>query len=174
MIVGQPKDFAIEWEVVRSVDNWVFGHFRFWTQGEAIGDWDDLVDLKGCRKWLHSFVTTPQNRFELEICNLSKEVIFNLLFDSIMPVIAGSQTNLNPPIENIETRFHISYVGMSSFDHFDILLLETLDWQRLLWRNAHDMLIKEIYLPPQQIQKVAEQFCLEFLPDKNLNLGRNV
>lgn len=64
MVVGHPDDFAIEWEIVKSVDEWVLGHIRFWVQGKEVGDWDDLVDLKGCHNWLHSFAGTPQNRFE--------------------------------------------------------------------------------------------------------------
>lgn len=162
MVVGHLDDFAIEWEIVESVDTWLLGHIRFWVQGQELGDWDDLADLKGCRNWLYSFAHTPQNRFEAALGLLHKEAIFSLLFDSVMPVIAGSATSAYPPFPNVETRFHISYLGMSSFDHFDILLLESSEWQRILWRNAHDMIVKEAYLLPQTIQKMVKQFCLEF------------
>jgi hypothetical protein len=47
---------------------------------------------------------------------------------------------------------------MSSFDRCDILLIEDEIQQRLLWRTADDLEIKEAFLPAGEMQRVAEDF----------------
>ncbi len=162
MLIGQKEQFAIECQIEQITHQevlWIFGRFRFWAKKDPIGDWEDVVDLRGCRHWMEDFVKYPQDRFEPELIGKSKEEIFHLLFDSFMPISNRLDTGRKPPFKGVETRFHISHLGMSSFDHFDVLLVESKGEQRILWRDAHDMEIKEAFLPPGEVQRLAKEFC---------------
>lgn len=161
MVVGNKSRFAIACEIEYLIDNHVLGRFQFWVEEKPIGDWDDLAYLLGCANGLYEFVKLPKNRFELELENKSKEEVFFLLFDSFMP--AATEEDVEPPFEGTERRFHISYLGMSSFiDRFDVLLIETECEQRILWRDAKDQVMHEAILPANEIQAVAIEFCRWF------------
>lgn len=157
MIIGDQHRFAIESEIEELTENgWLLGHFRFWVLGEPVGNWDDYTDLKGCAYWLRNFIDVLEDRNESDLVGKSKEEVFRLLYDSVMG--SGEQSNVEPPFEHILSRFHISHLGMSSFDRFDILLIETDTQQHLLWRSADDLEIKEAWLSAGEMQRIAERF----------------
>lgn len=153
-ICGNPDSFAIECEVINVKDkDWVFGHFRFWLQGIAVGDWDDSVSLAACANWLQEFVDVPMDRYEPGLLSLPKSEVFDLLLDSV--TWDGQEYK---PYINIYGRFHIDHLGMSAFNRYDILLVEDQERQRVLWRQGEDPTIHEAYFPAGEIQKVAKVF----------------
>ena len=63
MLFGDNNKFSIEYKVTERMDDWVFGHFLFWICGQAVGNWDDSTDLKGCLNWLKNFIADNSNRY---------------------------------------------------------------------------------------------------------------
>ncbi len=120
MIVGNPDRFAIEALIDGVEGGWILGRLRFWLGNMPVGNWEDVVDLNGCVGWLRDFYHNPRNRFEPELDGLLPEDVFAKCYD---PVMAGAAPNAGQ-IMNAYSRFHISYLGMSSFERFDLLLLK--------------------------------------------------
>lgn len=155
MIFGDKKTFAIECEVAERIDDWVFGHILFWLCESPVGDWKDSTDLKGCLNWLNDFTSDSRNRFEPDLIGADKDTVFEWLYD---PVMQTNKKGLNrePKFDDTFSRFHISHLGMSSFDRFDILLIEQPgNDQRCLWRSDDSYEIKECYIPEGEMQRVA-------------------
>lgn len=162
MIVGNRERFAIEAEVKLRVGVWVLGSFRFWLGGRAIGDWTDAADLKGCVAWLRDFAERPRDRFDAGLANLEAGEIFKLVYDPVM----GPGGIANPeeqPIPYSFSRFHISYLGMSSFDRIDMVLLKDRNGaERCLWREAGSEQVSECRLWRNEMESVAAKFCERF------------
>lgn len=154
MIVGNRQRFAIEAELKEIVDGWVLGRFRFWLCGESVGNWEDSVDLKGCARWLRDFSSNPRNRFEASLVSASPEEVFQKVYE---PVIGESVGRAS--IADAYGRFHISHLGMSAFENFDILLLKDASGgERCLWREGGGT-VQECRLWRNEMENVAASFC---------------
>jgi hypothetical protein len=165
MLFGDKGLFAIECELTEQINGWVFGHILFWLCGNAVGNWEDSTDLKGCFNWLKKFVNEVCSRFERALMELNKEAVFKLLYDSVM-FTEDSDIKETPKFDDIFSRFHISHLGMSSFEQFDILLIEQPDGeQRCIWRYAGNNDVHECYLPKGEMQRVAK-ICYTWLETK--------
>lgn len=135
MLVGNKERFAIEAEPDSLIEGWILGRFRFWIGGCEVGDWNDTADLKGCYAWLRDFEQNSRERYEPSLSEFSAEEVFRRVFDPVMPGGISHPDEL--PIKNSYHRFHISHLGMSSFERFDVLLLTDEDGgERCLWRMA--------------------------------------
>lgn len=170
MIVGNRERFAIEAETEQQVEGWILGNFRFWLCGKPVGDWADSVDLRGCARWLRDFCENPRNRYEPGLFALSAEEIFRRVYD---PVMAGSADQAHPiQVDDAYTRFHISHLGMSSFERFDLLLLKDEHGaERCLWREAGSCEIMDCRLWRNEMETVATEFCERF--EETLAASRN-
>jgi hypothetical protein len=133
MKFGNMQQFAIEITVGQVVDEWVFGTFLFWVGGVSVGNQSDTsVDLNGCIRWLGELASDPRERYEPGLFLKSNDEIWRLL---VRPVLASFGTEEEEAYPNTFGRFHISHVGMSSFDGFTILLLnDEKGRERLLWQ----------------------------------------
>lgn len=163
MLFGNRNLFAIESEIESIVDSWVFGYFRFWISQKVVGNYSDSTSLNGCFDWLKNFIENPLDRYEPGLINMPAEKVFYLLYDSFMPEGTQYSPVNKEPFEYTFRRFYISHLGMSSFDRFDILLVENDNHQRILWRDAKDFIIYNTILPVGTIQQVAEEFCQWFV-----------
>jgi hypothetical protein len=162
VLVGDPQRFAIEAEPGEPVDGWILGRFRLWLGGVAVGDWDDAADLRGCANWLEDFATRPVNRFEARLEHLSADDLVRILYDDFMTkdVSRGGDSDA---IADIYSRFHISHLGMSSFNAIDLLLVAISDGsERCVWRNACDGAIGEARLAHGEMETVAADFSRQF------------
>jgi hypothetical protein len=160
MICGDVSRFAIEAEALEATDGWLFGHFRFWLCGKAVGNWDDFADLRACISWLRDLSEHPRNRFEPLLIPLDPSEVFRVVYD---PVMEGPAPGL-PRVASPFARFHISHIGMSAFDRYDILLLkDALGGERCLWREAgRPTAIFECHLGENEMERVAAEFCERF------------
>lgn len=159
MLVGDKQYFAIEIEIVEIVDSWVLGSFLFWISDVAIGDKDDKsVDLRGCISWLKDFVTVPRNRYEPTLYALSKEQVYKQLCES---VLVGDISN-DDMVENAFSRFYISHIGMSSFDHVTIALIDNQQGDvRFIWQqNAEE--VQSTYLKIDGVNDVVSRTIMNF------------
>jgi hypothetical protein len=160
MLFGDKKKFAIECQISESVDNWIFGNIVFWFCEKSVGNWKDSTDIKGCLSWINRFISEDCDRYEEIFDKLDKEHVFELLYSSVISN-GGAEANKCHDILDVYSRFHISHLGMSSFEEFDILLIEKPDcYQRCIWRSAKDKLINECYIPNKEIHKVCKLFCI--------------
>lgn len=167
MIVGDPVRFAIEAKVEEQVEGWVFGHIRFWACGHSIGDWRDTTDLLGCLRWLKDFCEQPRNRYEPALVPLPPSEAFHRVWS---PVMAGGTPTSEECIPDAYSRFHVSHLGMSSFDRFDVLLLtDAVGAERILWREGGSDEVLECRLDPGEMERTAGDFCREL--DKELSSG---
>jgi hypothetical protein len=158
MIAGRQERFAIEAEPQEEVDGWVLGRFRFWLCGQPVGDWDDSADLKGCVRWLRDFASVPRDRYEPALAAAPAEEVFRCLYDPVM-----GEGRSSTPFEDAFARFHVSHLGMSAFEQFDILLLyDAHGGERCLWRRAGAAKIEECRLWRNEMEAVAEEFCYLF------------
>lgn len=155
MIVGSKERFAIEADPQEEMDGWVLGGFRFWLAGQPVGNWDDAADLRGCVRWLRDFATVPRDRYEPALATAPAEEVFRCLYDAAM-----DRGNGSTPAHDAFARFHISHIGMSSFELFDILLLyDAHGGERCLWRRAGAAHIHECRLWRNEMERVASESC---------------
>ena len=146
-------------EVADVIGQWVQRTFLLWIQGVPIGDQADrFVHVQGCINWLKDFVEHPRDRFEASLFALPKEAVHRLLSTNGDSLPSSSLTG--EQIDRAFSRFHISHVGMLSFDQVTLLLVEDEQGrQRVIWQQARDE-VKEAYLPAGRMQLVASE-CVE-------------
>lgn len=162
ILVGQPARFAIEAEPEPPTGDWIYGRFRFWLGGLCIGNWEDAADLKGCVGCLRDFATVPRARQEPRLWPLSAPDVFRLVFDPVMGP-GGIGDPRKQPIPYAFSRFHISHLGMSSFDAFDLILIKNEQGaERCLWRHTEATQIHECNLQANEMEDVALAFCKRF------------
>lgn len=161
MHVGDKQLFALEWEITQIVDNWIFGEFFFWIRGHRIGNSsDNSVHLGGVAEWIANFLEDPQDRFEPELFDLSKLEVYRRLALSVL-------VQDDPEIESVEvykntfSRFHISHIGMSSFDLTTLLLKDSSGLERCVWK-VYQGEICDAYLPENEMENVFRQFLSVF------------
>ena len=164
IISGNKKRFAIEAQVEEIVDGWVLGYFRFWAEGEEIGDWTDSADLLGCLRWLQDFADRPRDRFDSTLTAQSAEQVFRTAFDVEKPSFWAVPRPSTPfgRIPQSVARFHISHIGMSSFEDFGLLLLKDhRGHERLIWAYNKSPKIRELFLHPLEMEHIALDFCAQ-------------
>lgn len=154
MIIGDRTTFAINFEVKECIDDWVFGHFYIYVRGVIIGDDQDYsVDLKGCLNWLKDLVEKPRDRYEPHLYEMDKEQAFLRL---AAPVLVNENRNgfAKEFYENTFSRFHISHIGMSSFDQFILLFVKSSNGlERLIWKNSDDDIF-DAYFPAGKVESI--------------------
>jgi hypothetical protein len=106
--------------------------------------------------------TVPRERHEPDLDNLSAPDVLQVTWDDFMSAeIVDGKSSARIP--NCDDRFHISHLGMSSFDAFDIVLVSKQDGsERCIWRNARSGEIAEQNLRAGEMEAVASVFSSEF------------
>lgn len=154
MILGNKEELAVGWEVIERVDEWIFGRFYLFINGVVVGNPNDYsVDLKGCLNWINDFLTVERNRFEPNLFDMHRDQIFLLL--------AASVTDSQDPYrfvkevyEDTFSRFHISHIGMSSFDNFVLLLIKSHDGcEQIIWREGSGT-VQNAFLKPNALEEL--------------------
>lgn len=161
MLIGDKQSFAIEFEILDIVDGWVFGAFVFWIMGYVIGNPEDKsVDLKGCINWLRDFVENPKNRFERGLYDLDKDQIYIQLCSSVLVVEENSFAE--EKYSHTYSRFHVSHVGMSSFDDVTMIMVENEQGDvRCIWKQ-NDRETTEAFLRMSDVNKIAAHTVTSF------------
>lgn len=160
MIFGNPSTFGIEVDIQERLDGWVFGKFLLHIMGSAVGNPEDATDLKGCLRWLEELDVTAPGRYEPSLDVLDAQSLFRLLCDDIM---AGRAVE-NPLVPEAFARFHVTQIGMSSLDRYDLMLLLLADGRsRLLWRKDGGEAHEAVFPGGEMKQAVSE--CCGYLKD---------
>jgi hypothetical protein len=162
--IGDTNQFAIQCEFTAEEKGWIFGRFRFVLRNKCCGDWNDETDLRGCASWLLDFVENPRNRYEPDLLTLPAIEVFDRTVKSVMGSAPGEHrsTELYP---NTFSRFHISHLGMSSFNCFTVILIEDQFQQRCLWRKVTSSEIHDCRFESGLMQSVARGFCQQLIKE---------
>ncbi len=167
MIIGNSAVFAVEWEYVDRIDDWLYGNFGLWARGVFIGNDEDAhggVVLKGCFNWSRDI--DYRGRFEPELDKMTAAEVYECLTYGVMDSAGGNYGDERFP--NTYGRFYISHIGMSSFDQTILLLMRTFDGSdRLVWQSR-DEEVRECRLPPGTVKETLRLALItwdEFLID---------
>lgn len=168
MVIGKKNRFAIEIEVTDFVDEWIFGKFVFWMENESIGDINDYsVDIKGCINWLKDFISIPRDRFEQGLYEKDINAAFLLLNHSVIP---GEQEYVfvKEGYNQTFSRFHISHLGMSSFENVSIVLIENEKGNlRCIWQQKQEE-VKECFLKKGEMKRIFIK-TINYIEEKFIN-----
>lgn len=164
MFVGDKSLFAVEWSVSDVVDGWVFGNFLFWIRGSAVGNPDDgSVDLLAVTRWVKAFLTEPKDRFEDGLFDMPREQAYEWLAASVL-FHEDPENRVEERYPDTFARFHITHIGMSSFDAVTLLLVTDKDGnERCIWKDGSHHIV-DACLPASEIERVLSQFLLQFDP----------
>ncbi|WP_266160582.1 Imm42 family immunity protein [Dyella silvatica] len=173
MLVGNKNKFAVHIDVKGIHDGWVFGTYIFWVNGASIGDEnDDSVDLKGCWNWMRDFVESSMNRYEPGLYEMDKVQAYIYLAASVLPreMSFGFAEEI---YSDTYERFHVSHIGMSSFDRVTLLMLTNEQgMERLVWREG-DGDIQDAYLGAGQLESVFAD-AVRLLEDTMVSAGDKI
>ena len=153
MLTGDKNKFAVQIDVGETVDEWALGSYILWARGTPIGDERDCsVDLRGCRNWMRDFVEKPRKRYERDLYEMDKLQAYVRLASAVLP---GENPSgfAKDMYEDTFARFHISHIGMSSFDNVTLLMIKNeKGMERLVWRSK-DGEIEDAYLEAGQVEE---------------------
>jgi hypothetical protein len=180
MIFGDVSRFAIESDILDTVDQWVYARFVMWAGGRCIGNRDDSVVLSIVYGNLKMFLSHQRGRRIDVLSDAPATFVFRKLFDSNMWTTgrpgsihdledralfkdAHDETLSCEEQARLQHTHHLDDIGATAFDGIDALLLERSDGvQRLLWRNTPhteaEEVIEEQLFPPLEFERVATEF----------------
>lgn len=176
IVAGKTTMFSIASEITEEIDGWILGRFRFEFRGRPCGNWNDTTDLLGCYSWLKEFSTNTRDRYEPELLILPPHEIFERLVTPVMP--QSGEQKMPEFYNNTFSRFHISHLGMSSFNLATIILIESDTEQRCVWQADKNKPVYSDFFPSSHMQLIAKEFCelfeSEIGPCKVKSVRRNV
>lgn len=154
MNAGGANRFSLNFEIKSVVDDWVFGTFFVVINGLCVGNPSDhSVDMKGCLRWWRDFATNPRDRYEPVLYEDKKEKVFSLLAAAVL-VNEDPEGVVSEIHEDCFYRFHISHIGMSSFDGVTMLFLKNEKGsERLVWKGV-DGELHDAYFPDGELERI--------------------
>lgn len=138
MFAGSKADVGVEVQIADVASHrWIYGTYLLWVDGKPLGNaQDESVDLRGCCNWMQSLIEQPADRYEPGLYEMDKGVAYNRLASSVL-VHANPNGFVKETYPNTHSRFHISHIGMSSFDRVTLLWLKSLEGSdRLIWQSG--------------------------------------
>ena len=164
MLIGDKNKFAVQLTIGDAVDGWVLGSYLFWACGTSIGDRNDCsVDLRGCRNWMWDFVEKPRDRYEPGLYEMDKVQAYVRLASAVLP---GQNPSgfAQETYDDSFSRFHISYIGMSSFENVTLLMVKNeKGMERLIWRSRDEQ-VEEAYLEAEEVERVFGEAIRALMP----------
>ena len=151
MVLGDIKQFAIEYEIKDKVDNWILGVFFFWLNGIQFGNPGDSVDLKGC--------VCGAERFLKSNIDLVNQEYFNM-----DPVSLISKIGDLSKVDTKDFKHHVDFIGMSSFDLSSdtfILIKDSNFNERIVYKSEKQGL-GETKLKKDEFERVIRMFIDDF------------
>jgi len=162
VVFGNQQEVGLEVSIEKIIDRWVYGRFLLWLDGNAIGSQKDFsVDLRACFNWLSDLVEVPRDRSCPELMDKSNAEIWQELVD---PVFEGFK---DLQYAEAFSRFHISHIGMSSFDTFVILLINDDETrERYIWQQG-DQAIQDYTAKRGTLEDTAKE-AISWFDQQNL------
>lgn len=138
--IGDKTTFAVS----LALDNdcggaWLYGKFCYWINAQQIGDYEPGTSLRDILRMIKWLAFDNGNRFDENLCTLSKEVILSNLNHLFHSTDNGM---INIPIPDSFARFDIK-MDVDVFDNWDsIYLIDCHDVSRIILKRKkqHDIL----------------------------------
>lgn len=152
-MVTKRSSLSLNFEVLNIVDGWVLGTFFMLIDGVCVGDRADVsVDLRGCLRWWRDLANNPRNRYEPGLYDEDKDRAFLLLASAVL-VRDDPEDTIPELYADSFSRFHISHIGMSSFDDVTMIFLKNEDGlERLIWKASGEE-IYEAHLAESELER---------------------
>lgn len=130
MIFGDPQAVSIDISPTETIGTWIYGSFLLRLGDGTVGDEHDFTDLNGCVNWLTDLVTSPRDRCAPELMTGSNDYVWQRLV---------VEPNQKVELYEAFSRFHISHIGMSSFNQVTLVLLnDGKNWERYVWQQRNE------------------------------------
>lgn len=151
--IGNIDRFAIQFEVTKEIDQFVYGHICYWIGGIQIGDFDSVTILSDVLLFLPTLIKFNGQREHKEFFCMEKEDVYYLLGgeayldDEKYEILAN---------EEMWARFNIKL----SLDVFSGTIIELIDNEpqsRIVFCNT-DEIVKELYLSRGCVDSVLMEF----------------
>jgi hypothetical protein len=158
MIIGEKSCFAVEWDVVSTFDNFVYGHFRFWIEGEPIGDWNEEAVLGVLIHSATVFLKFKGKRHLAAAECMNSEQLW---------CYVDRYSHSDDPVEmkialegNYRARFLVHEIADDSVATVcKIILVDQMNGdQRLLWKYNGSASVREIRCSKLVVDGVIEEF----------------
>jgi Immunity protein 42 len=157
MMVGVQSEFAIEYELLDRADTFVYGRFRFWIGGLAVGDWDEICTMGALLHSASVFLKFAGERRITAAGASSRE-----MWDYITQVsISDNPTLLHLAIEGrFRQRYLLSEVSDDSVGlHYQILVIDIDNHQKIMWQPlAESNHLREIDVASGTVDSVLSTF----------------
>jgi hypothetical protein len=164
MLIGDKNKFAVQITVEGAIDGWILGSYLLWACGTSIGDKSDYsVDLRGCRNWMRDFIEKHRDRYGPGLYEMDKVQAYVRLASAVLP---GENPSgfAQEMYDDTFSRFHISHIGMSSFDNVTLLMVKNeKGMERLVWRSG-DEEIKDAYLEAGEVERIFGEAMRALIP----------
>lgn len=160
MIFGDPATFAVEAGAFEDPSLWggLYLQFRFWIDGQPIGDWEDRIQLTASIGYAGSLCETECCRREWLFHDTSPEDIFQAVYDGFFEYDYTNDPILNP---NLRDRFHVDDIGMGAVeDKYGLVLVgSSTDAERLIVKDLRKgIFLADVSLPFGFVESVLNVY----------------
>lgn len=149
--MSNSSTFSVNFQIIQRSGSWVYGHFYFVIDGQICGDPEDYAALNIVFGWVESFLESKVTLDNETLSQLTNRELVAKLYDAYM-VISISELDVEPIVTG-DSPHDISYLGMSAFDGWMILLVELSSCQRMVWASLSDKKIYGVRLPLFKVQQ---------------------
>jgi len=176
-IAGDKEFFAIEFKIDSYVDKYVFGFIKFWINGIAVGDFEELVTISITVSYLEQFLQQGGVNVYKGSEKLNKDCLFYELHDVFIADITPPlncrkfEQGYSLNIGEFREKYWLDEIGEDSFrDKISCVILHEpiLDRERIVWKDLKEELVFEGFIPKGMFVAVVKTF----LENVNDNLQR--
>jgi hypothetical protein len=156
IIIGDRSRFALE-SAIKSVSiGGPLGHFCLWARAKPIGDFEDVVVLRGVQGELERSLSYSGARMHESLSNNSAKSVL----DAVREGIFGDSNSIDDAIRSDRhfRRFYIGELGLSAFDGWEAALLEVPDGVRFIWSRDGGVDANEILLRHGEYEDLARKW----------------
>lgn len=155
-LIGEKKQFAIQFEVVDVINQFVYGHICYWINEIQIGDFTSTTILSDVLVFLPQIVKDNGKREHERFFDMKKEEVCYLLGGQ---AYFDSEEYEEIALKETWARFNIE-LGLDVFNGVIINLIDNEKKSRIVFSNSED--IFEIYLEKGVVDDVFFCFYKEF------------
>lgn len=155
-LIGEKKKFAIQYEVIDVVEQFVYGFICYWINGVQIGDFTSITILSDVLVFLPQIVKDNGKREHKSFFKMEKEEVCYLLGGKAY-LDSGKYEKI--ALEEIWARFNIE-LGLDVFNGTIINLIDNEKKSRIIFSYNED--VYEFYLERGIVDDVLFDFYKEF------------
>jgi hypothetical protein len=157
MVFGDKSRLALECQDSSNPSRFQLGHICLWASERRIGAFEDTVDLGVPAQHFRHLLSSTGSRHDGQLSALGPEAALMLVENSLYGDHIGSLSE-SVEMENRYRRFCICPGGGEAFDGEFVILIETTDRERFIWREAGTGIVHEVSLPLGEFGLVVTSF----------------